>query len=153
MGLTRCLEAAQTHGLDLPDDLLDELNNVLSWLLAQQRTDGLWSNFIDEQAQAPDTSGSAGIATAMTLASHYGWLDDVTGVSFQQAASHTFDTLLHYLTADGYLTGVAPNNKGEGGITLQRQPYRATMQFATGLMGSLLAAQRKAGMASTDMLD
>ena len=66
LGLVRTMQAAQTAGVILPDDLLEEVNDVLRWLLAQQRADGLWSNFIDEQAMLPDTSGSAGIAAAMT---------------------------------------------------------------------------------------
>lgn len=153
LGLTRCLETATGHGVELPDDLLEELNEVLTWLLAGQRADGLWSNFIDEQAQMPDTSGSAGIAAAMTLAAHHGLLEESLGDSCLQAANHTLDTLMHYLTADGLLTGVAPNNKAEAGTTLQRQSYRTTMQFGTGLMGSLLAAQRQAGMGVMDIQD
>ncbi len=149
LGLVRCLQEARDHDIEIPDDLLEEINDVLRWLLAQQRADGLWSNFIDEQAQVPDTSGSAGIAAAMTVAANYGFLEDSLAQACESAASHTLDTLLHYLTADGHLTGVAPNNKAESGTTLQRQTYRVTIQFGSGLLASLLAAQRNAGSNQT----
>jgi rhamnogalacturonyl hydrolase YesR len=155
LGLVRTLEAAAEKGVTLPDDLLEEVNDVLSWLLAQQRADGLWSNFIDEQAMMPDTSGSAGIAAAMTIAANAGMLEETLAHSCLQAANYTLDTVLHYVTADGHLTGVAPNNKAESGTTLQRQTYRVTMQFGTGLLASLLAAQRQAGsgISAVDDLD
>lgn len=155
LGLVRCLAEADEHGVDLPDDLIEETNDVLSWLLAQQRADGLWSNFIDEQAQVPDTSGSAGIAAAMTVAANHGFLEETLTQTCLHSANYTLDTLMHYLTADGHLTGVAPNNKAESGTVLQRQTYRVTIQFGTGLLASLLAAQRQAGLglAASDEMD
>jgi hypothetical protein len=42
------------------------------------------------------------------------------------------------LTADGFLAGVSPSNKG--GAAIQRSDYRVIYQMGMGLMAQLLAA-------------
>lgn len=99
-----------------------------------QRTDGLWSVFIDEPTLAPDTAGSAGIAAAFALGVKGRWL----GPEFRHAAARTLTGLRPHLTADGFLGGVSQSNKG--GESLQRGNYRSVYQMGMGLKAQLIAA-------------
>ena len=117
-------------------DLKTELAHQAAMLIPKQNADGLWHAFIDEPKVATDSSGSAGIATALAIGAAEGWLDGVAGA----AARKTLDGLWRQLTDDGLLGGVCPSNKGEYGEAGQRRPYRAIMGMGMGLMASLLAA-------------
>lgn len=140
LGQVRALQAAAEAGAHLPADRLEDVRQVVAAAIALQRADGLWSNFLDESGQMPDTAGSAGIAAAMAEAARAGWLQGDLAEAAGQAAGRCWASLLDHLTADGYLMGVAPSNKAEGGTSLQRQPERSMQQFGLGLMASLAAA-------------
>lgn len=105
-----------------------------AWILAHQRADGLWSNFLDEPELPPDTSGSAGIAVALLRAARLGLMDAARA---DAAAEACWSGLLAALHPDGWLGGVAPNNKR--GEAAQHGRRRTSEAFALGLMGQLLA--------------
>lgn len=99
-----------------------------------QRSDGLWSVFVDEPALVPDTAGSAGIAAALAIGARHGLLPAGARV----AARRCLAGLVGHLTADGLLGGVSASNKG--GEDLQRGSYRVIYPMGMGLMGQLIAA-------------
>ena len=114
--------------------LIDELVELAAWIRGFQRTDGLWSVFVDEPQLTQDTAGSAGIAAALALGAGRGWLPTAA----RDAARRCLDGLTGHLTADGLLGGVSPSNKG--GEDLQRAPYRIIYPMGMGLMAQLIAA-------------
>ena len=116
------------------EDLIESFRDLAAWISSFQREDGLWSVFIDEQHLAPDTAGSAGIATALALGVNHGWLDS----AYRSKAQSTLEGLTGYLTADGFLGGVSQSNKGGEG--LQRGNYRTIFQMGMGLKGQLITA-------------
>lgn len=118
------------------DDLKRELARVLGFARGYQRTDGLYSCFLDQPEIAPDASGSAGIAAAMAIAANNGLI----GAEYRESARATWKGLVAKLTGDGFLTGVSQSNKKEAGEALQRSDYRVTLQFGMGLMAQLKAA-------------
>ncbi|MBE7462655.1 MAG: glycoside hydrolase family 88 protein [Planctomycetes bacterium] len=136
LGLTRTLLAAREAGLELPEDLRAHLAERAEWIAVRQRTDGLWDNFLDEDGPPPDTSGSCGIAAALTLASKAGLIER----AFRPLAQRTFAGASERLRPDGYLGGVAPNNKR--GEEHQHTDRRTCEPFALGLFGQLAAALR-----------
>jgi rhamnogalacturonyl hydrolase YesR len=115
-------------------DLTAGLKRLGDWVRSFQRSDGLWSVFVDEPALMPDTGGSAGIAAALAIGANRGWLD----ASAKAAAAKALAGLQRSLTPDGFLTGVSQANKG--GEPLQRSDYRVIYQMGMGLMGQLIAA-------------
>ena len=132
LGMARTLRVLPGHP-DAPP-LIEKFAELANWAHRFQRADGLWSVFVDEAEVAPDTSGSAGLAAAFAMGANAGWLDD----SLRVCARQTLDGLQPYLTADGFLAGVAQLNKG--GEALQRAPYRVISPMAMGLMAQLQAA-------------
>lgn len=122
---------AELYGLDeIEKEIVRMAEVVISWRLAE----GLWSNFLDHPDIEVDTSGSAGIATALALGSRYGLLPQ----KYLNEAETSFNALAMYLTPDGILSGVAQHNAG--GIELQRSNYRVLSQMGSGLMAQLYAA-------------
>jgi hypothetical protein len=117
-------------------DLYDEFRRAALAALSFQRDDGLWGNFIDDPTSLPDTSGSAGIATALAVGANQGWL----GEEARSAARRTEAGLEAHLTPDGFLGGMAQFNKG--GESLQRSEYRVIAPMAMGLAAQLRAALR-----------
>jgi rhamnogalacturonyl hydrolase YesR len=115
------------------DDLYQEFQRAAEWAMKFQQADGLWRNFFDDLNSARDTSGSAGIATALALGARRGWLPD----SARTAAASTCIGLEAHLTPDGFLGGVAQFNKG--GEALQRANYRVMAPMAMGLAAQLRA--------------
>jgi unsaturated rhamnogalacturonyl hydrolase len=128
LGLARVLPLVPDAALE------DEFRRIAGIAMRYQRDDGLWSVFLDEPHLKPDTSGAAGIATALARGAAANLLD----ISARSAAERTLAGLQPYLTIDGYLTGVAQSNKG--GEALQRSDYRVISQMGMGLMGQLIAA-------------
>jgi rhamnogalacturonyl hydrolase YesR len=111
-----------------------EIRRCAAFARQHQRPDGLWNCFVDDPESFPDTSGSAGIATALALGARAGVLtpDDLA------AARRTIPALDARLTPDGFLGGVAQSNRG--GEALQRSDYRVLSPMAMGLMAQLLVA-------------
>jgi len=133
LGLGRSLE--HLEGLTDTADLKTEFLAAATCALGYQRADGLWGNFLDDDATRYDTSGSAGIAAALARGANAGLLPADT---FFPAATRCWNALPAHLTPDGFLDGVAQSNRG--GEPLQRGPYRVLSPMGMGLMGQLSAA-------------
>lgn len=135
LGLTRSL--LQLRSMSDPVDGLDELETeiqrIADHVMALQHTDGLWFCFVHEPETGIDTSGSAGIAAALALGANSGLLPERAKAEAERA----FVGLTGHLTPDGWLGGVAQNNRG--GEALQKSGYRVLSQMAMGLMGQLAA--------------
>lgn len=135
LGLIRTLEILR-DGVRNTADLEAEARRVAEWILPKQNTDGLWSVYVDAPELAQDTSGSAGIATALALGARIGILP----MSAADAAARTLAGLVPHLTPDGFLGGTSQSNRG--GEVLQRSDYRVLSQMAMGLKAQLLAELR-----------
>lgn len=137
LGFARVLDVLDpgAKSADLTD-LRTEFRRAAEWAVSFQRPDGLWGNFLDDPTSRADTSGSAGIATALALGARRGWLP----AEARTAARKTVSGLEVYLTPDGFLGGMAQFNKG--GEALQRSDYRVIAPMAMGLTAQLRAALR-----------
>jgi len=135
LGLVRAAQvlpvAFQKEHLQIAQLLQDSCSLVLLW----QRPDGLWPCFLDQTESVPDTAGSAGIAAALAHLGHS--IPDATSGAARMAARTAAEALSGYLTADGFLQGVAQENKG--GARLQQSEYRVIAQFGSGLLLQCLA--------------
>lgn len=131
LGLARTLDVL---GPDSDPELATHLQERCQWVLGFQRDDGLWNNFFNEDGYRPDSSGSAGIATALVLAHKLG-LADAGVIDVAQRTRAALDKLIQ---PDGFLASVAPNNKrGEK----EQHTHRRTIEpFALGLYAQLVAA-------------
>lgn len=138
LGLIRSVIALRQcpFGVEGLERLEREVTRISQVAAPYQRDDGLWNCFIDEPDSGAETSGTAGIATALALGVKHGLLP----VDDRVRAERAFAGLQHFLTQDGLLDGVAQNNRG--GEALQRSGYRVISQMAMGLMGQLMAALR-----------
>ncbi|MBC8103681.1 MAG: glycoside hydrolase family 88 protein [Cytophagales bacterium] len=142
LGFARVLETLELGPGAEAADLHEEFRRAARWALPFQRADGLWGNFLDDPHAGVDTSGSAGIATALAIGARCGWLPGEA----QAAARRTEAGLEAFLTPDGFLGGMAQFNKG--GEALQRAPYRVMAPMAMGLAAQLRAALRAADRGS-----
>ena len=131
LGTARVIETLQ--GLHNMDELIGKFKQDVDKAISYQRSSGLWNCYLHEESVAPDTSGSAGIATAIALGVNCGILPQ----SYLSASKKTANALLTYLTPDGYLSGVAQDNRG--GEELQKGNYRVIAQMGMGLMAQLYA--------------
>lgn len=132
LGLGRSLE--HLEGLTETRDLKVDFREAAAWASALQRSDGLWGCYLDDEEILPDTSGSAGIAASFARGGKAGFLDE----AFHFMAQHCWESLVPFLTPDGFLNGAAQSNRG--GESLQRGPYRVLSPMGMGLMGQLAAA-------------
>ncbi|MBC8139646.1 MAG: glycoside hydrolase family 88 protein [Fibrella sp.] len=135
LGFARVLETLGAEGKT--NDLHDEFRRAALWAMPFQRADGLWGNFLDDPRSVADTSGSAGIATALAIGARRGWLPGAARKTAQRAEAG----LESHLTPDGFLGGMAQFNKG--GESLQRSDYRVIAPMAMGLAAQLRVANRK----------
>ncbi|TWU32167.1 Glycosyl Hydrolase Family 88 [Novipirellula artificiosorum] len=115
-------------------ELVPSFVKLASWAMKYQRQDGLWAVYVKRPELMQDTAGSAGIAAALAIGFHQGWLSDAA----RKSAEQTLAGLMPHLTPDGFLSGVAQSNKG--GSALQSGNYRVIYQMAMELMGQLVAA-------------
>lgn len=90
--------------VDIPTEISEMYNNMMSGLLAFQAENGLWHTVMDEPTFYYETSGSAGIAAGMLRALRMGLLQDE---AYAQAAERTVDAVLEQIQADGEVTGVS----------------------------------------------
>lgn len=118
---------------ELGEDIITKFREGIDIALSMQRKDGLWSCFMHEDV-LPDTSGSSGIAAAILTGINEGFLPE----SYRKPAIKCWEALPAYLTPDGFLQGVAQDNRG--GIALQQSDYRVIAQMGMGLMAQLYAA-------------
>ena len=122
---------------ELKDEIQDEeiiqtFKKGVDNAIAMQQENGLWNGFMDAD-NAPDTSGSAGISTAILIGIREGLLPK----TYRRYAEKCWKALSDYLTPDGLLKGVSQDNRG--GVPLQRGDYRVIAQMGMGMMAQLYA--------------
>jgi len=115
------------------DEVIDKFQKGVELALSMQRSNGLWGCFMHVPDSLPDTSGSAGIAAAILTGIRNGFLPE----SYRPSAERCWNTIRQYITPDGFLKGVAQDNRG--GIELQESDYRVIAQMGMGLMSQLYA--------------
>ena len=73
LGISKCIRLA---GLEhYTPEFLAHVRERAAWVMEHQGDHGLWPNFFDQPALPPDTSGSAGIATALLEFRELGLVD------------------------------------------------------------------------------
>jgi unsaturated rhamnogalacturonyl hydrolase len=120
----------------LPDNdrtqlLKQTLQNAVNNVLAYQQPNGLWFCFMHQPETGYETSGTAGIAAALT----YGVQKNLLPETVLTAVAKAKTGLKPYLTPDGYLTGTAQGNKG--GDALQRNGFRVISPYTLGFLAHL----------------
>lgn len=131
LGTARVLETLKDRAEK--EVLLEKFKQDIEKAIAFQQPDGMWNCYLHEESVPTDTSGSSGIATAIAVGVNCGILSP----SYLSVSRSTAKTLKSYLTVDGYLSGVAQDNRG--GEELQKGDYRVIAQMAMGLMAQLYA--------------
>ena len=129
LGLAKTLDVLPNP----PKDLIEELRRATDYLISIQGVDGLWTVFAGDSLTAPETSGTCGIATAIAIGVRRGWLEN----NAKEAALLALQGVEERLTPDGYLDGVAEENKG--GIEFQRKTKGSICNWGMGLFAQLLA--------------
>ncbi|QGY42226.1 hypothetical protein GM418_00705 [Maribellus comscasis] len=115
------------------DEIIDKFEDAVKIAVSMQRKDGLWNCFMHEPNSLPDTSGSAGISAAILTGINNGFLSE----SYRSIAEGCWSALENYITPDGFLKGVAQDNRG--GVELQQSDYRVIAQMGMGMMAQLYA--------------
>lgn len=115
------------------DEIVGKFREAVEIALSMQRENGLWGCFMHEPKSLPDTSGSAGICAAILTGINNGYLPE----TYRPGTEKCWAALQNYLTPDGFLKGVAQDNRG--GIELQRSDYRVIAQMGMGMMAQLYA--------------
>lgn len=93
---------------------------------------GLWNCFIDQPETGVESSGSAGIATALAAGAHL--LPDPARALRAARAAHS-QLMSRYLVPGGFLCAVSQANRD--GERLQRNGYRVIGHFGAGLLAQL----------------
>ncbi len=104
------------------------LQKSVEKVIAYQQNNGLWFNFFHRPETGFETSGTAGIAAALS----YGFAHNLLGENAKNAATKAQNTLLNYMTPDGFLTGTAQVNKG--GNALQENGFRVISPYTLGFL-------------------
>lgn len=115
-----------------------ELARLAELVMEYQSPEGLWYSFLDDPATGVETSGSSAIAASLAIGVRLGILGENALTSSLLAKC----ALEPYISQDGVLHGVTPNNKN--GEDLQRKGYRILSLMGTGLAAQLEAAVRLA---------
>lgn len=130
LGLVKTLvhlpESAEKESLKI------SLQKSVEKVLVYQQPNGLWFNFFHEPKTGLETSGTAGIAAALT----YGFQNGLLNEKHKTAAIKAQIGLLPYLMPDGYLTGTAQVNKG--GDALQQNRFRVISPYTLGFFAHLI---------------
>lgn len=103
-------------------------------VIAYQQPNGLWYCFFHRPETSVETSGTAGIAAALT----YGYQNNLLAQNSKEAATNARMGLFLYLTPDGYLTGTAQVNKG--GDALQQNGFRVISPYTLGFLAHFFTA-------------
>lgn len=135
LGYVRTIEELGVE--NVAPEIIAKFKEAVDVALSMQRSDGLWNCFMDEDNSHPDASGSAGISAAIMSGVDLGILSDEYIIPVHE----TYDSLLPYITPDGFLKGVAQDNRA--GEDLQRSDYRVIAQMGMGMMAQLYAAMQK----------
>jgi len=114
-------------------EVIEKFQKGIKLALAMQRSNGLWGCFMHNPDSLPDTSGSAGIAAAILTGIRDGYLPE----SYRPQAERCWNALQQYIAPDGFLRGVAQDNRG--GVELQESDYRVIAQMGMGFMAQLYA--------------
>ncbi len=120
---------------EVPADLIMEFQRAAKHLVDLQDAEGMWHMFACEPETAPESSGTAGIATAMAIGVRRGWL----GKEYTVIARKALKALESRLTPDGFLTCVAHCNRPTGGEKFQRETKGSILKFGMGFYAQLLA--------------
>jgi len=120
---------------EVPADLITEFQRAANHYVDLQDSDGMWHMFACEPETAPESSGTAGVATALAIGMRNGWI----GKEYEKPVQKAFKALTNRLTPDGFLTGVAHCNRAEGGEKFQRETKGSILQFGMGFYAQLLA--------------
>ena len=120
----------------LPNDadtqtLKQALQAAVTNVLTYQQPNGLWFCYMHQAETGYETSGTAGIAAALT----YGVQKNLLPKIVLSAVAKAKKGLTPYLTPDGYLTGTAQGNKGGDG--LQRNGFRVISPYTLGFLAHL----------------
>lgn len=120
----------------LPDkaetqSLKTTLQRAVDHVLTYQQANGLWYCFMHQPETGLETSGTAGIAAALT----YGVRKNLLPKTVLTAVAKAKTGLAPYFTPDGYLTGTAQGNKG--GDVLQRGGFRVISPYTLGFLAHL----------------
>lgn len=129
LGLAKTL--AHLPNSDQKQTLVRSFQNAVRKVLTYQQPNGLWYNFFHTPETGFETSGTAGIAAALTYGCKQGFLD----ATAKKAAQKAQKALLPYMTPDGYLTGTAQVNKG--GDALQHNGFRVLSPYTLGFLAHL----------------
>ena len=132
LGYVRTIEEIGTENIDA--EIVDEFKKAVAIALSMQRSDGLWNCFMDEENSHPDASGTAGIAAAIMSGINLGILPE----DYKKDIEKCYGSLQNYITPDGFLKGVAQDNRA--GEALQRSDYRVIAQMGMGMLAQLYAA-------------
>ncbi len=113
------------------DDIKSSFVHLAKVAARHADSESMWHSYIDNHELGVDTSSTGGIATAITLGVRQGLLDK----KYLDLTERSYNSLLNYLSADGFLRNVSQINRG--GEDLQLSPYRVIAQFGMGLMAQL----------------
>jgi unsaturated rhamnogalacturonyl hydrolase len=114
------------------ESLKKSFQNSVEKIISYQQTNGLWYNFFHQPQTGFETSGTAGIAAALT----FGFEHNLLNENAQNAAIRAKIGLMPYLTSDGFLTGTAQVNKG--GDSLQQNGFRVISPYTLGFFAHLI---------------
>jgi rhamnogalacturonyl hydrolase YesR len=120
---------------EVPSDLIVEFQRAAKHYVSLQDKEGMWHMFACEPETAPETSGTAGLATALSIGLRRGWI----GKEFEKPVQKALKALTNRLTPDGFLKGVAHCNRAEGGEKFQRETKGSILQFGMGFYAQLLS--------------
>lgn len=133
------LGLVRTAGVLPAREVPAEVREAFAWCaelaLKWQDRRGLWSCFIDQPETGPETSGSAGIATALAAGARL--LPDPARAIRAARAAHR-ELMKKYLEPGGFLGTVSQANRD--GERLQRGGYRVIAHYGAGLLAQLDAA-------------
>jgi len=134
LGIAKTLEILRHGNFDRFDELPEierEFQRAIEQVAKLQNKSGLWYSFLDREDTNIDTSASAGIAAAILIGINLGLVNS----TYQTSVAKTYQSLLNYITPDGFLTHISQINRG--GEELQAGGYRVISQFGIGLLAQL----------------
>ena len=151
LGLMRGL--VEIRDRDDLEDLHAEALRVMDFVLRYQQPDGLWRNFLHDDTHTIDTSGSAGIASALALGYGLGLFPEAA----REAALRARDGLGAHLTPDGLLGHATPGNRSGDGASARRILFPPAMGMAAQLIAALeqptFAAWRRRHFTADERVD
>ena len=134
LGMVKTMKILQSNGMKGykgEEEIIAAIPKLVSSLITHQNSEGMWYAYIDRPDTLPDTSATAGIATAIATAVRMGWIP----IDMLASSKKAFSGLQKYLAPDGWLDGMTQINRG--GEDLQANGYRVMSHFGLGLMAQL----------------